>query len=250
MAARKRVVVVDDNDLTMPGFVRAFDDANETDLVGALSHAEAMAWCEQWRDVDAVVLDAADERLDGDQFPGVAVARRIRCCSGPDRPVIIVVTGHYLHDGLRHRMAGAGADLFFYRRDLFTPERLVDVAIHPERYRRGVPRPTNAAGARALGIGEHARIDELVTYVDEQGLASALDPAKPLREDPRSRRWMRHRAAIAEASGLKPVNITTGDAPRNARWPSIRQLRRAWAWAARVERPYDPASEQSSDLET
>ena len=113
--------------------------APDLELVGSFGHGAAIAWEGDWSTVDVAVVDAADERSEGDQFPGVGVVRHIRTATqdGP-RPTVVVVTGHYLHDGLRHRMADADADFFFLRSDLRSPADLVDVIIHPERYRRGV----------------------------------------------------------------------------------------------------------------
>jgi hypothetical protein len=45
---------------------------------------------------------------------------------------------------------------------------------------------------------------------------------------------------MAEAAGIEPVNLTTGDRPLDQDAPSIRQLARVWAWAARVRRRGDP----------
>ena len=44
---------------------------------------------------------------------------------------------------------------------------------------------------------------------------------------------------MADAGDIQPVNITTGDRPLDQDVPSIRQLSRLWAWAARVRRSED-----------
>ena len=179
-----------------------------------------------------VVVDAADEGRAGDQFPGVAVVRRVRSAAGRG-PLVVVVTGHYLHDGLRHRMAEAGADFFFLRSELRSPESLVDVVLHPEHHRRGVPDVADADVPGVLGIAPGSDVEAFVGWVDGQGLGPALDGG----DRPRSRRWARARREAAEAGGVEPRNLTTGDAPRNQPTPSIRQLARLWEWAARIRRP-------------
>ena len=151
---------------------------------------------------------------------------------------MIVVTAHYLHDGLRHRMALAAADFFFFRGDLRSPTELVEVVLHPERYRRGLAPVTDTETLRTLGLDRGADVERFVAYVEGEGLGPGLDPAAP-RPDPRSRRWLRNRRAMAEAGDIQPVNITTGDRPLDQDVPSIRQLSRLWAWAARVRRPED-----------
>lgn len=108
-------------------------------MAAAFGHSEARAWSGDWAEIAVVVVDAADESSTGDQFPGVGVVLHIRAATaGRSRPTIVVVTGHFLHDGLRHRMADADADFFFLRSDLRSPDALIDVVLHPEHYRRGV----------------------------------------------------------------------------------------------------------------
>ncbi|MGH9278514.1 MAG: hypothetical protein ACRD12_10490 [Acidimicrobiales bacterium] len=219
------------------GLVEALRRAPEIELVGALDHVTACAWSHQWQAVDAVIVDAADERRAGDQFPGVSVVRRIREVAAGERPLVIVVTGHSFHDGLRHRMAEAHADLFFHRSELDSTETLVDVLLHPEHWRRGVPRVDDADLRQSLGIAPHTDIEALVGYIEVHGLASALDPDGPPRSEPRSRRWLHHRSSLAREARVEPMNMTTGNRPLETRAPSIRQISRIWAWAARIGRP-------------
>lgn len=230
---------MDDNQLTLPGYVDAIRGAPELELAGAFGHAMARAWTGDWCLVDVAVVDAADEESVGDQFPGVGVVRHIRAqTEGRTRPTVVVVTGHYLHDGLRHRMAEADADFFFLRSDLRSASALVDVVLHPERYRRGVAPVADPDARRALGLGPERAVDveAFVGYVEAQGLSPMLDPDAS-RPDPRSRRWLRHRQGMAAAGDIEPVNLTTGTRPLDQDTPSIRQFSRLWAWAARIRRP-------------
>jgi CheY-like chemotaxis protein len=229
-------VVIDDNELNLPGFERAFGQRAEIELVAACDHEAALAWAGDWASVDVVVLDAADEDRVGDQFPGVAVVRRIRASAGSGAPVVVVVTGHYFHDGLRHRMRAAGADLFFLRSDIRSNEALVDIVLQPGSYRRPVPVVADAGRPCQLGLAPDSDLEGFLGYVEAQGLGPVLDH-RAGRPEPRSRRWSRHREAAAVAGRIEPVNLTTGDRPRGHDIPSIRQLKRLWDWAARVKRP-------------
>mgnify|MGYP000079456748 CR=1 FL=1 len=229
--------MVDDNQLTLPGFLQALETSAEVEVVAGLSHDQALAWEGDWSSVDALVLDAADEGRSGDQFPGVAVVRRVRGATAGDGPLIVVVTGHYLHDGLRHRMAKAGADFYFLRADLRSPDALLDVVLHPERHRRGVPDIIDPDAQRLLGIGSASDVESFVGRVEGEGLAGTLSRDDQEREQPRSRRWARFRRDAAAAGGIAPVNLTTGDTPLGQDTPSIRQLSRLWHWAARIRRP-------------
>ena len=207
------------------------------EVAAAFDHASASAWAGDWATVDVVLVDAADEDRHGDQFPGVAVVRRIREAAERRQPLIVIVTGHYLHDGLRHRMADAGADFFFFRSDLRSPESLVDVVLHPERHRRGVPEVADPAARRSLGVAATADVESFVGWVEDRELGPALAGDAGPRADPRSRRWGRLRRDAAGAGGIEPTNLTTGDSPRGQATPSIRQLGRLWQWAARIRRP-------------
>lgn len=219
--------------------MQAIRSAPALELVAAFGHDEALAWKGSWATVDVVVVDAADEDRPGDQFPGVTVVRRVRSRAGRG-PLIVVVTGHYLHDGLRHRMAEAEADFFYLRSDLRSPDALVDVVLHPDRHRRGVPPVTDRHAPDLLGVGTGSDVESFVGWVDDEGLGPNLGIGERSRDQPRSRRWAHVRRQAAQAGRIEPRNVTTGDAPRGQTTPSIRQLARLWEWAARVRRPGDP----------
>jgi hypothetical protein len=198
--------------------------------VAGLDHDQALSWDGDWAGVDALVIDAADESRAGDQFPGVAVVRRVRGSVAGTGPLIVVVTGHYLHDGLRHRMAAAGADFYFLRADLRSPGALLDVVLHPERHRRGVPAVADAGARQVLGVGPGSDVEAFVERVAGEGLDGT-------RQHPRARRWARVRRDAAAAGGIEPRNLSTGDPPLGQSTPSIRQLSALWQWAARIRRP-------------
>jgi len=134
-------------------------------------------------------------------------------------------------------MAAAGADFYYLRSDLRSPEALVDVVLHPERHRRGVPAVADPALLQTMGIDGDSDVESFIGWVEDAGLGPALDGSPVGRDDPRSRRWARVRRDAARAGGIEPRNLTTGDAPRDQATPSIRQLARIWEWAARVRHP-------------
>jgi hypothetical protein len=190
--------------------------------------------------VETVIVDAADEHLAGDQFPGVSVVRQIRTYQGDRRPNVVIVTGHFDNDGLRQCMAEVGADFFFMRSDLRKAEDLIDIVLSPSNYRRGVPPISDKAGARKFGITPRSRMSDLVSYVAQHGLEADLNPTGPARDDARSRRWLRHRQAMADLSHLEPINLTTGQPPRrNQHTPSWTQFAQALRWASKVDQSGD-----------
>ena len=231
-----RVVLVDDNELTLNGYSHVLQDRPDIQLLAAVGHGEALRRSCLWSQADVVLLDAADETQLGDHFPGVRVVHAIRKHQGTNRPVVVTVTAHFFNDGLRHRMADAGADFFFLRSDLRHPQTLVDLVTCPERYRRGVPELETPATPTTLGIGRRSDVQGLVSYIDDNELHHALDGD---RVDPRSRRWLRHRKALGDQAQIHAVNLTTGDPPtRNQRHPSLRQLAVVYRWLARITPPH------------
>lgn len=230
----------------MAGYVEVVRSAPDIALVGAFGHVAALAWDGDWSLVDVALVDAADESQEGDQFPGVTVVRHIRTSTDEPRPTVVVVTGHYLHDGLRHRMAEAGADFYFLRANLRSREQLVDVVMHPDNYRRGVP-GADPERQRLLGLTDRSRVDDLLAYAREHQLEPALDAVRPIRQDPRERRWLRHRKKMAEIGQVEAVNVTTGDSPyRGQTSPSWRQLRRPYSCAARIDQKPEKDVRRSS----
>lgn len=135
-------------------------------------------------------------------------------------------------------MANADADFFFLRSELRTAAELVNVVLHPERYRRGVPPLSDPEVGRSFGLHEDVDVEAFVDYVETESLGAELGPDAP-RSDPRSRRWVRLRRDMAAVGKIDPVNLTTGDRPLDQDAPSIRQLSRLWTWAARIRRPRD-----------
>jgi len=217
-------------------------------LLATLDHVIALTWVEEWSSVDVVLVDAADEKVSGDQFPGVRVVRHIRACQHDRRAVIVVITGHFLNDGLRHRMADADADLFFLRSDIRSFTTLREVVLRPERFRRGVPPVTDPGARTALGVTDRSDVEHLVRYVDDNELGEVLDANGSGRPDPRNRRWVRHRRGMAEAARIAPMNLTTGSGPsRKQLSPSLRQLAHVYRWATKAPSP-DSAT-PTDDLE-
>lgn len=229
--------MVDDNELTRGAFAAALMACPEIELVAAVDHNTALDWdANRWGEMDVAMVDAADETRDGNQFPGVNVVKRIRRTGSTiARPFVIVVTGHFFNDGLRHLMAHAGADLFFERSQLRQPHQLVDTVLRPEIYQHGVPKVSDRGQMRRLGITERTRVDELVAYVDDHGLSVAFVGAGSKRDKPRSRTWLHHRQAMSEVSKLETRNLTTGLSPSgNQTCPSLHQLRAIYRWATRI----------------
>jgi hypothetical protein len=85
-----------------------------------------------------VVVDAADERREDDQFPGVGVIEQIRKTPSSTETTILVLTGHYFHPALRRRMREAQADFFYHRSELQSaaalPRRRPSTERCPEYY--------------------------------------------------------------------------------------------------------------------
>ncbi len=202
-----------------------------------------MAAGRDWGGIDVVILDAADEGRVGDQFPGVRVVRHIRADPNDARPTIIVVTGHFFDDGLRRRMAEADADLFFLRPEIRSAEKLIDIVLAPEHYRRGVPPVGDQRGEELLGLTSRSKVEEFVAYVEQHHLEGVLGPSEGSVATRGRRSLLRHRKDLARQARITAINHSTGFPPgESQRSPSIRQLRGVWSRVARVKYPRDPLS--------
>jgi len=234
----RRVVIVDDNEITRTGSARLLESHPEIDVTGAIDHTRALVWDREWLDADAVIVDAADATRAGDQFPGVEVVRRVRLSTGDRRPTVIVLTGHFLDDALRRRMWEADADFFYSRTEVTTAETLQALVLHPDHARR-VASPTDPDELAALGVVPASEVNAFVRHVEVHGLGPVLDADARMKQGPRAERsrwWQQVRRSLAEAGSIEPVNVD-GEAPRRDQaLPSIAQLRRVYVWATKTKR--------------
>lgn len=206
--------------------------------MGSMAHSEALEWPGPWDSVDVVFVDATDEMANTDNFPGVEVAAHVRTQQRTSRATVVVVTGHFFNPGLRWRMKEAGADLFFHRSQLRTPDRLRQALLHPEQFsdRNAVP-PVRDAVVRRLGIGRSTSVNTFVRLVRDSGLGPTFErkgsPPVPRRQ------WMAYRRWLGDRARIKVVNMAEGTTPshQDRRSPSTPQLRKLFTWAARVPRP-------------
>jgi len=136
---RKRVVVVDDDDISRRGLTELLADRPELEVAGSLVHDEALEWDTEWDTIDIAIVDAADSRRDDDHFPGVGVVDHIRRRRSRDQTMVIVLTGHFFDDAVRRRMREAQADFFYHRSELQESADLYEAILHPEQARSGVP---------------------------------------------------------------------------------------------------------------
>ena len=235
----RRVVVVDDNEITRVGATSLLCTDPNIDLVASLDHVEAASWCEAWDRVDVLVVDAADERLEHDQFPGVAIVERFREHRPIGEGVAVVLTGHYFDDAVRHRMKEAGADFFFSRTEALDRATLVRVVLQPDEARR-VPPPLDPEMLSSLGVDGAAAVNAFVDAVARKGASDALSLGGSMKRGPapaRSRWWVNLRRDLSSAGGLRTVN-REGDSPhRSQELPSISQLRRVYGWATKPKGP-------------
>lgn len=231
-------MVVDNDEILRAGTAAVLSAAPGVELVAAVGHDEAIGWSTEWARIDVVVVDASDSRREGDQFPGVAVVRSCRAAGSP--AVVVVVSGQYLHAGVRRRMWEAGADFFFARDEGMTAGELVSVVLNPDEHRRLARDPGGLP--RELGVTPSTAVNRLVDALDEPAARAALDPSARKKQDPhgpRSRWWDQLRARAAGPDGLRPVN-SAGDPAPGLDAPSVRQLRRFWSAMTRADPPDRP----------
>ena len=228
---RKRVVVVDDDDISRRGLTELLTDRPELEVAGSLVHDHALEWTAEWETIDIAIVDAADSRRDDDHFPGVRVVDHIRRRRSRDQTMVIVLTGHFFDDAVRRRMREAQADFFYHRSELQESSDLYEAILHPERARAGVPEGTNSEAQFRLGIVPNTRVNDAVCYSRSTGLDAKLLN----RGGDRSRSWSRLRTSLNDVAHLNPVNADGTPPERHQRDPSLTQIERFLSWATRVK---------------
>lgn len=225
--------MVDNDEIMRAGTRSILAGTHGIDLVAVLSHDEALDWSGSWEAVDVAIVDASDQRRDADQFPGVSVVRAIRSSGAPT--LVVVLTGQYLHPGLRRRMWEAGADFFFARDEGMTADELVSVVLRPHEHRR--VQLTEGNLPPDLGVTSETSVNSLVDLLGAPEVRAALQPEMRKKADPhgeRSRWWNRVRRLASGPAGLRPVKASGEPAP-DLESPSVTQLRRFWAAMTRAD---------------
>jgi CheY-like chemotaxis protein len=228
---RKRVVVVDDDDISRRGLAELLADRPELEVAGSFVHDDALEWESEWDSIDIAIVDAADSRRDDDHFPGVGVVDHIRRRRSREQTMIIVLTGHFFDDAVRRRMREAQADFFYHRSELQEAGDLYQAILHPEEARSGVPEGTDPEAQFRIGVVPSTRINDAVRYSRSTGLEDKL----MRREGDRSRSWSRLRTSFNDVAHLNPVNADGTPPERHQREPSLTQIERFLNWATRVK---------------
>lgn len=221
---------MDDDDISRAGMATVLGHRPEIQVVAALTHVEALAWPGEWGRLEAVLVDAADDRAYGDQFPGVAVVEHVRRHRQRGRPSVIVVTGHFFDDAVRRRMREARADFFYHRSAVADARVLHDIVLHPD-VERSVPGPHDPAEPLLQGVTDESRVNRAVGYA----LRTDLQEALVERARPRSRSWMRLRREFNQEGRLSSVTLKGRSPDRNQDVPSLAQIGRFLAWATKVK---------------
>jgi CheY-like chemotaxis protein len=230
---RRRVVVVDNDPIMRAGTRSILEADPRIDLVAAVDHDTALSWTAEWAEVDVAIVDASDQRRDGDQFPGVGVVRSIRRLGVP--VATVVLTGQYLHPGLRRRMWEAGADFFFPRDEGMTEAELASVVLNPDEHRRMRHAQISLPGG--LGVTRETMVNDLVERLGAEELRNALASERRKKSDPhgeRSRWWNQLRRLAGGPAGLVPVKASGAQAVDIA-MPSVVQLRKFWTAMTRAD---------------
>src|ERR1035437_5209791 len=104
---RKRVVVVDDDDIGRRGLAELLADRPELIVAGSLVHDEALEWDTEWDTIVMAIVVAADSRRDDAPFPGVGLCDHIHRRRSHLQTMVVVLTGHFFDDAVRRRMPEA-----------------------------------------------------------------------------------------------------------------------------------------------
>ncbi len=196
-----RVAIVDDDLWVREGRASALARAAGISVVFTGDHVEALDR-PTWEDIEVVLVDAHDPGADFDRYRGVMVVAKIRQGPAPG-PRVVVLTGHSKNDLLRIRMAEAGADEMHAHDDVRTVADLVALAEG-----RAAPATLDGATARAkAGLAPGARLNEAVSWADDNLGEDAIAPGQSQKSLPVSRRRLiTARSHLARATGLGPQN--------------------------------------------
>jgi CheY-like chemotaxis protein len=227
----KRVVVVDDDDISRRGLAELLADRPELEVAGSMVHDDALEWDVEWDSIDIAIVDAADSRRFDDHFPGVGVVDHIRRRRSREQTMVIVLTGHFFDDAVRRRMREAEADFFYHRSELQEATDLYRAILDPDQARSGVPDSTDPEAQFRLGVVSGTRINEAVGFSRSTG----LDEALVNRGGTRSRSWSRLRTSFNDVAHLNPVNADGTPPERHQRDPSLTQIERFLNWATRAK---------------
>jgi CheY-like chemotaxis protein len=227
----RRVVIVDDDDISRRGMAGLLGDRPEIEIVAALNHAQALGWEIEWDGVDVLVIDAADDRCEADHFPGVAVVEAVRRRRRSEQTMVIVITGHFFNDAVRRRMREAQADFFYHRSELVDAERLYQAVLAPDRSGHGVPGPIDLDACFRLGLNKRTRVNQAVAYAADEGLIEILAERTGLRR----RIWQHRRRAFNAQARLNPVNADGRPPERDQADPSLPQIERFLRWATKTK---------------
>lgn len=225
-----RVAIVDNEAIGRLGMHAVLSSHPRLDVVGVYDHEESLQPERSWTDVDAVVVDAADDQVPGDQFPGVTVVQTIRAQSPPGRVSIVVITGHFFDDALRRRMREAKADYFYHRSALAKPERLIAAVLAPPVAQNLVPPEADVETLYRLGIKPASAVNAAVEWASQHGQLGGIIPPGSGR---RQVDGLRHR--FNRVAQLEPRNHDGALPNRRQDAPSHPQIARFLEWATKVK---------------
>jgi DNA-binding response OmpR family regulator len=214
-----RVVIVDDDEWIRRGRRDGLAAMDDIDVVDTLT-PEAATSRADWSNVDAVVVDAYDQRQASDRYPGVGVVEAIRRSRNADETLILVVSGHILEPLLRLRMAEAGADFFYAHLDLPDPLSLAEALRRPDLARRAGPGDTTELAA--YGLRPWSKPNAAIRQAEQAGYLHLFTAEGSQKASGASRRAMIHaRDELARLARLEPSLGDNERRPGDVTWRDV-----------------------------
>lgn len=220
---RRRVVVLDDDEIVRAGRCSAFRDAEDFELLGCGPTSRASAWPDAWRGAEVVVVEAYHPYGAFDRFVGVDVVERLRAEDFVVRPTVVVVGLDADNPYLSLRLAEAGADHLYRRRDVGTVADLLAAVRTPDL---GCRPDRRDACERIPGLSGPTKVNDVLRDLVAMGLTAAFEPGTPQRESGFSRRQhINARSLVHERAQLSAdVNRRTGGVQDRGFVPSWREV--------------------------
>jgi DNA-binding NarL/FixJ family response regulator len=228
--SKVRVVIVDNEAIGRLGMKAVLSADARIEVVAVVDHDESLQRRQSWADIDVAIVDAADDQLSGDQFPGVAVVQAMRAQRPPGKLSIVVITGHFFDDALRRRMREAKADYFYHRSALAEPAKLLAAVLAPPVAQNAIPPEADLETLDRLGIKSATKVNAAVAWAGRHGQPGGLIPPGAGR-----RQADRLRSSFNLVARIEPRNHDGSVPNRPQDAPSHPQIQRFLDWATKVK---------------
>lgn len=225
----KRIVIVDESEISRDGYTNALTDAGAT-VTGAVCHDQIDTLNDKQLRVDIALVNLADPRdhWATDDFPGIGAIKEIlRRVERP--PLVVGYTSFDDHAGVRLRAYRAGVRLLYNRSDLEDDHVEAPLAQMILRLDHTTPanltlEPEEDDQRQRLGLPGSGDIEGLTEAAGHLLLRDSMIGEQAQYQERKA--FGRTHAVTAR---------TSSGGASDQEWPSWKQIGRIWQWLAKTE---------------